>query len=311
MRNDGRSLEKLVEFVEQSLAQDGFDVQVNKKLFDERGAQLAEFDVVVKGKFGSTNISWLIECRNRPSAGAAPSEWVQQLAGRQALFNFNKITAVSTTGFSPAAIEAAKKLDVELREVTATTATDLLSWLRTSEVELVQNNVRLGDIAIVLDNSEINPEIRTAVDEIFATSKARKNTVLVNSVTGERGSVIKAFREALEVAGAFNALEPNGPSIPVEMEVSYESPTDKLLLQTPAGNIRIKRIKYSGHIEAALTRHPIEGHSEYREVGKPDAIAQTAHSHVPLPTGEIVTFEFKKLNEKDEIHVNWNVSERS
>lgn len=309
MRNDGRALEKLVEFVEQSLAQDGFDVNVNKKLFNESGTQLAEFDVVVKGKFGSTNICWLIECRNRPSAGAAPSEWIQHLAGRRALFSFNKVTAVSTTGFSPAAIEAAEKLGIELREVVSTTAADLLSWLRVHEVELVENNIRLGKLEINLDKNEVAPDLRAAVNEMFAAPDAREKMVIVNSVTGERGGVMKSFREALEMSGAFNALEAGAPAVPVEMEVTYDSPIGKLLLQTPVGDFRIKGIKYCGHIEAALTRYPIEGHAEYRGVGNLEAIAQTAHSRIPLPTGNVMTFEFKKLREKDGLHVSWNVSE--
>lgn len=308
MRNDGRSLEALIEFVERAVAQEGFEVAVNRKLFNENGKQLAEFDVVVKGSFGSTEISWLIECRNRPSAGAASGEWIQQLGGRRNVFKFDKVTAVSTTGFSESAIHSAAILGIELREVAQTSPAELVSWLTLTEVELLQHNLTLGNIDFVMEKSEATPAIMDAVQKMLLKPDGRQQAVLVNSLTGARCGVMQAFREALEASGIFEKIESDGAKLPVEMEVSYEQPSGRLSLHTKAGDIRIKRIKYFGTIQPMLRKFPVENHAEYRSAATGEAIAQTAHSKVSLPTGEIVTLEFKKIAAQDHFHVDFSIS---
>ncbi len=67
MTGNGKQLEALVAFVEETLVPQGFSVKVGEKRFDEDGTPLAEFDVEVRGKVGSTEMVWLIECRDRPS----------------------------------------------------------------------------------------------------------------------------------------------------------------------------------------------------------------------------------------------------
>ncbi|HEY4363603.1 MAG TPA: restriction endonuclease [Bryobacteraceae bacterium] len=119
MASNGKNLEALVAFVEQTLKAPGLNVSTNKGVFNDEGIQIAEFDVEVLGKFGSTEIHWLIECRDRPSQGPAPGSWIEQLVGRRTRFGFNKVTAVSTTGFAPGAVDFARSQGIELREVAA------------------------------------------------------------------------------------------------------------------------------------------------------------------------------------------------
>lgn len=121
MTNYGRVLERLVADLEALLLGTGFTVTGNDRVFDTEGNQLAEFDVTIEGRVGSTRFKWLIECRDRPSEGPAPASWIQQLAGRRQQFDFDKIVAVSTTGFSPGATHAARELNVTLRTVISTT----------------------------------------------------------------------------------------------------------------------------------------------------------------------------------------------
>lgn len=119
MKADGKQLEGLVAFVEKTLLPQGFDVKTNQRIFNEEGVQIAEFDIEIRGKVGSTEIAWLIECHDRPSHGSAPASWIEQLVGRRSRFGFNKVTAVSTTGFALGAIEFAQLQGIEIREVKA------------------------------------------------------------------------------------------------------------------------------------------------------------------------------------------------
>lgn len=129
MRTDGKQLEELVAFVEKTLLPHGFKVDTNDLIYED-GAQIAELDIVVRGKIGSTNIAWLIECRDRPGKGRAPGYWIEQLASRRNRFKFNKVTAVSTTGFAAGAAKYAQEQGIEIREVRALCAEDLTDWLK-------------------------------------------------------------------------------------------------------------------------------------------------------------------------------------
>ena len=144
MSNDGKALEKIVADLETLTLGKGFTVTPNDKVFDEDGNQIAEFDIKIEGKDGSTFFRWLIECRDRPSKGPAPSSWIQQLSGRRELFDFDKVIAVSTTGFSPGARKSARKLRVTLREVTS--LEEISSEFGTFEWRLRSTNVLLRGI---------------------------------------------------------------------------------------------------------------------------------------------------------------------
>ena len=61
----GKKLELLVKAVEEILLPRGFEVVQNKKVFDETGTQIAEFDLEIKRSVSSTEYRWLIECRDR------------------------------------------------------------------------------------------------------------------------------------------------------------------------------------------------------------------------------------------------------
>lgn len=130
MSNDGSQLEAIVAFVERTLVPQGFDVKTNQRVYNDEGIQIAEFDVEVRGKIGTTAIAWLIECRDRPGSGPAPGSWIEQLVGRRARFGFNKVTAVSTTGFAAGAVEFARPQGIELREVASLTPGAFSSWLK-------------------------------------------------------------------------------------------------------------------------------------------------------------------------------------
>jgi hypothetical protein len=62
MAADGKYLEALVAYGERTLLPEGFTVATNERIFNDEGVQIAEFDIEIRGKVGSTAIVWLIEC---------------------------------------------------------------------------------------------------------------------------------------------------------------------------------------------------------------------------------------------------------
>ncbi len=118
MSTTGQQLEQLVARIERQLLPSGFTVRTNVLKRDENGIQVAEFDVVISGTVDSPACSYLFECRDRPSKGPAPASWIEQLYGRKKRFRFDRVTAVSTTGFAKPAIAFARSSGILLRSVT-------------------------------------------------------------------------------------------------------------------------------------------------------------------------------------------------
>jgi hypothetical protein len=149
MKSDGKSLEAFVAFVEETLLQKGLSVTKRERVVVD-GKVVAEFDITVRGKVGSTDFAWLIECRDRPSEGAQGADWIEQMVGRRTRFNFNKVTAVSTTGFAPAAHTYASSQGIELREVRSLDA-DAFSddWLQVEFMEQNYSHAQLEHAGIV------------------------------------------------------------------------------------------------------------------------------------------------------------------
>jgi hypothetical protein len=111
---EGKFLEMLVECLQKLLASDGITVTRNEK-FRSKGKQVGEVDVVLRGKFGSTNMVVGIECRDRK--GPQGRDWIQQIMGKRddlAEFGFRHWIAVSSSGFASTAEALAKKANIEL-----------------------------------------------------------------------------------------------------------------------------------------------------------------------------------------------------
>ena len=132
----GERFEELIRQIEEITLPSGFEITPRKCIYDQ-GVQLAEFDIDIQGIINGVVFKWLIECRDRPSEGPAPSSWIEQLVGRRQLFGYSKVTAVSTTGFSKGASQLAQIGNVELKEASEVTYEEVKNWIRFSTVTLM------------------------------------------------------------------------------------------------------------------------------------------------------------------------------
>jgi hypothetical protein len=148
--NSGRELERLVQEIERCLLPSGFDVVVNQTAFNAEGDQIAEFDIVISGRLGSSQVKWLIECRDRPSRGPAPGSWIEQLVTRKMRFNFDKVIAVSTTGFASGAIDLAETSGISLRSVER--ITDIATDFNIQEIQYYAHQVTIGPTEMGVTN---------------------------------------------------------------------------------------------------------------------------------------------------------------
>jgi hypothetical protein len=139
MRNTGKDLEKLVHEMEALFLGAGFTVTPRVLVYDDDGMQVAEFDILIAGTLDDAPIEWLIECRDRPSNGPAPMAWIEQLVGRKLRFNFDKVIAVSTTGFAKGVAREAERLGIALRTV---------KTIREIGDDFAFHSINLGTVAV-------------------------------------------------------------------------------------------------------------------------------------------------------------------
>jgi len=282
----------LVAFVEERLVGQGFSVKRGEKVFDKDGTQAAEFDVVVEGKVGSTEIRWLIECRDRPSSGSADGQWIDSLYGRRERFGFNKVTAVSTSGFAPSAFAAADRYGIELRTVESLTPDAFKDWLPMMHITNLSNNVELTGVNIELDNKD--PEVQKAVLEALAVTNSDAPIFRRNN-TGELVSPGAAFLGAVGTAKLFDKVKPDGVKIPIQLRAIFRD-DDYLTLNGPNGPERVLSILFVGTLRSIEQAIPIAVKGEYRNAAGNAAIAQFARFAPALQqNGMALELEFHRI----------------
>ena len=301
MKSDGKQLESLVAFVEENLVPDGFSVIKNERVYNDEGIQIAEFDIEIRGKVGSTDIAWLIECRDRPASGPAPGSWIEQLVGRRTRFGFNKVTAVSTTGFATGAAEFALAQGVEIREVKSLDPEEFSDWLYIRHIVQHERLTNLEHARMMIDDSE-GEEQKNALEN-FLKNVDGNEKFLKSSSTGEFTSPALAFSGAASgTPGVFDDLEVNGDARPVRLKANYPD-DDHFIIETEAGNIDIKSIIFTGSASLKCTEIPLFATSEYRKADTGEIVSQVATFEPQSIHGMKFSTEMHKLGETGETHI--------
>lgn len=301
MASDGKQLEALVEFVEKTLLPDGFTVSKNERIFNDDGVQIAEFDLEIRGKVGSTDIVWLIECRDRPTSGPAPGAWIEQLVGRRSRFGFNKITAVSTTGFAAGAIEFALTSGIEVREVKSLEPDEFSDWLYIRHVGQVTRLTNLKHAKVLIDESE-GENKRHALEE-FMREVDGGVAFLKSSSSGELVTPAIAFSSAASgTKGIFDELVENGPEIDIKIHATYTD-EDHFVIDTAEGSVKVRTIIFVGGIRLTKELIPLFSTSEYRQVDTGEVISQVASFAPQSIHGMKFSTEIHKMGDSGETHI--------
>ncbi len=248
------------------------------------GVQIAEFDIEIRGQLGTTEIRWLIECRDRPANGRAPASWIEQLVGRRTRFRFNKVTAVSTTGFADDALAFADREGIETREVNAITPEHFKDWLVMRSITQINQSGQLQHTTLVIDENE-SLERQVTFRAVISTTPKEKR-ILRWIQTNKTYRAVEAFQAAiLEKSDVYSEVVPGTPK-PIVLTVSYPDDTAHFVVDTAVGAIRIRRIIFRGVLTVSVTEIPLSGTAEYVHAGTHTPISQSA------------TFEFDALNAK-------------
>jgi hypothetical protein len=302
MAKSGKNLEKLVRRIESYLLPIGFNVNSNDRIYNDEGVQVAEFDVEITGKLGSTDIKWLIECRDCPSDGPAPGSWIEQLVGRRDRFQFNKVTAVSTTGFSPGALKYAQESGIETRLVNSITVEDIWNWFRISELTYLDDHAHLHDVKLYFSDQLTSTEIQS-IKKLL--DKLTLNTPAFYSVKiGQIFTALSMFQLLLQKhPEVFSSAKSNPEGILYKFKVKLPTGENGFQINTENGTHQVLGIDFTAELTRNVHTFPIDSLFEYRATNKGGVIAQTARFQVDIKN-ERYEIDFEKINYTYELKIS-------
>lgn len=273
MLNKGKQLEYLTREIEKYLLPDTFEIVTNERIYNDEGIQIAEFDIQIKGKVGSTMFNWLIECRDRPAHGPAPGSWIEQLVGRRDRFNFDKVTAVSTTGFAEGAIDYAKSKGIDLRSVNEISIDTVAEWFSFSYFNLrkqVGNLIRAQ--LIIPENIE---EQKAARLMTFIESSSGNDKILKSSKDGKLYTLSSGWQAILnQQSSFFNVIKPDENPKQVRVNVDYPHPDNRFQIEFEGKCFDITRILYVAELSVVETQIPISSIKDYSTLNSSESIAE-------------------------------------
>jgi len=298
MTKTGTELEQLIRNIEEHLLPKSFQIESRKRVYNDDGIQIAEFDLEIRGRLGSTDLAWLIECRDRPSEGPGPGLWIEQLVGRRNRFGFNKVTAVSTTGFAEGAIQFAEDSGIELRTVKEITLESISSWFLAQEMMLLRCSGSIDHMRILFAPDLPTILMKAVEAKIAASQKGDK--ILISSTTGERISVLEVCQNLfVQNDRLFEGVLPDEPPKPIHVEMAYTNDNSYFYIETSEGNIRVYSIEFLGTVFIKSERVPINEVREYSQNISGEVIAQIAGFNYNLD-GNTLHLDFKRISSTGE-----------
>lgn len=301
MANDGKTLENLVSFVEKSMLQQGFELVRNEREYNLDGVQVGEFDLQVKGRVGTTDIRWLIECRDRPSAGPQGGAWIEQLVGRRDRFGFNKVTAVSTSGFTAGAVDFAQQRGIELRTVEAMEPEFFANWL---EMQVIHTETRRSHLL----HADIGTTRDLSDDEVAALlgdlKGIRGDAKVLKAPDGALHSLAEAFSACVStMEAAWDGLEPNGPAHSMPVVANYPE-GNRYTLELRSGIYELAVLYFEGEVSLIREDFPLLTTSEYRQVQEGGRVISQVATYAPQTiNGMKLAMELHRMGDTGRTHV--------
>jgi hypothetical protein len=296
--NSGKLLENLVSTVEKLLLPADVAISTNECIYDDEGNQIAEFDIEIEGKIGSTKLKWLIECRDRPSQGPAPNSWIEQLVGRKTRFKLSKVIAVSTTGFAPGVAKFAKGEGIELRTVTKGDISDIADWFG---METMTIHKRTGSISAARINIDEN-QPKEVHQTIRRKIKRARKPFLQSIKHGGFVSIAQAFQNAvISIEDIYDDLVPGGKSKPVRIIAKYPK-DDYFVINTRFGAAKVVEIMFAGEIFIKEEIVFVSGVHNYQNLSSNEPISSKAAFTFDI-NGLPVELSFHNLKQSGETHI--------
>lgn len=218
---------------------------------------------------------------------------------RRDRFGFNKVTAVSTTGFSEEANIYAGDKGIELRTVKELTPEDISSWFQLEHMTLTR---RIADLKYskLLISPDSSADVIKAMKEIIHSKK--DEPILESTKTGEYMRAVDVFLGVVQQNNWFDYVNSDNPTKNIQVTANYPDNSDHYIVETGKGKVRITQIYFDGTLRIKNETIPVGKIAEYTRNENDEAIAQVASFSLNVQ-GKDVSLEFHNLSETGETHV--------
>ena len=150
-----RQFEKLVALIESHLVPHGARVESPDHIPDRITGELREVDASVQYQVGSVPILITIECRDRTRV--ADVTWIEQIATKGENIGASATVAVSSKGFSKAALEKARFLGIETRLLREVSNQAIQDWAQKMQIVRFRGQFYLGNLYLQFRPTQTNP----------------------------------------------------------------------------------------------------------------------------------------------------------
>lgn len=167
-KKKSREFELLTSRIEGALAPTGARIKSPDRIRDKITGQFREVDVSIRYNVGSVELLITIECRDR--SRIQDVNWIEQIATKKAHIGADRTIAVSSTGFTDAAIIAANAHNISIRTISEITDEELRSLTDQLEVTANTVSIELGEMALTyMENFTGTPALGAKWRELWDT----------------------------------------------------------------------------------------------------------------------------------------------
>jgi hypothetical protein len=184
-----RKFGELVAHIEQTLAGTAAVVKSPDHVPDLVTGDLREVDASIRLTAGSTPVLITVECRKRRKKQDV--RWIEELATKRASIGAAKTIAVSATGFSAAATDAARRHGIELRTLEDRIGEEIVQqFLSGFHITLIVTEVTTCTIAFELEDGTLLPTTDLGDDLAAALQRDGTAAVVATEVATGRGLTV-------------------------------------------------------------------------------------------------------------------------
>jgi len=216
--------------------------------------QLREVDILIESRVGTSNISIILECRDRKSK--QDTTWIEQLNSKLKDLKADKIIAVSSSGFSKPALEKAKRYGIETRTFGEIDKTIIESWWQVNHIDFISKQFRIVHFYPHLEDKDF-------FKKFTVPANPEEKYILVIS-ENRLLSITDLFRENCnQIKRLWGSLIPNGKMSRDQINFNCNIPERELQFVFNKERSKILRIEFVVDLFVVGEKIPMSKVSNY------------------------------------------------